>query len=149
MTAIQELQAANQDFVNAMRGMSCLAMEEVWSRDERVVCVHPGYSPLIGWVKVRSAWIRIFQNVKIDDVACQVRACQVAHSVGIVSSQIKMWVSSPFPPKETPVVRRLLWVNIFCRYDGGWRCTLHQARLESDKRIIDFEGGVLLQGASV
>lgn len=47
---------ANTDFYHAFESLDFDAMCAVWAKDASVVCVHPGWPPLVGWVEVRESW---------------------------------------------------------------------------------------------
>ncbi len=50
------LLAANAAFYAAFEALDFDAMRRVWAHDESVVCVHPGWPPLMGWLEVRESW---------------------------------------------------------------------------------------------
>ena len=59
---VEEIRAANQRFYDAFNELSIERMDEVWETSERAMCVHPGWSPIVGWDTIRESWVRIFDN---------------------------------------------------------------------------------------
>ena len=62
---VEEIKAANQLFYDAFSDLDIAGMDRVWENSERAMCVHPGWSPLVGWESVRMSWERIFQNTAL------------------------------------------------------------------------------------
>ena len=62
---VEEIKAANQRFYDAFSDLDIAGMDRVWDNSERAMCVHPGWSPLVGWESVRMSWERIFQNTAL------------------------------------------------------------------------------------
>ena len=73
-----QVDEANRAFYRAFAHGDFDAMEAVWSHGAHVRCVHPGWTILEGWERVRESWARILAgpdghlDITIDDV--QVRA---------------------------------------------------------------------------
>lgn len=57
--------AANQAFYDAFAALDIERMEEVWSRDDVVTCIHPGWATLSGWYLVMESWERIFAGASM------------------------------------------------------------------------------------
>src|ERR1700752_4391017 len=53
---------ANRAFYRAFESLDVAQMERVWLRDQRIVCVHPGWRRLSGWGPIMTSWERIFQS---------------------------------------------------------------------------------------
>ena len=56
---------ANLSFYRAFESLDRATMEDVWSRDMPVMCVHPGWPKLMGWDVVMGSWERIFDNTSM------------------------------------------------------------------------------------
>lgn len=54
--------AANKAFYDVFSTLDIQRMEEVWSREDVVTCIHPGWSALDGWARVMESWERIFEG---------------------------------------------------------------------------------------
>ena len=53
-------QAAEEAFYDAFQRRDLVAMMEVWAKDERVVCIHPGAERLEGRAQVEHSWQQLF-----------------------------------------------------------------------------------------
>ncbi|MBI3651059.1 MAG: nuclear transport factor 2 family protein [Acidobacteria bacterium] len=74
MEITEVLKSANAAFYRAIDSGSLDRMEELWAHEEFVQCVHPGWSLVSGWARVRQSWEQIFaggQKMRISatDVA--------------------------------------------------------------------------------
>src|SRR2546428_14027422 len=58
------IEEANASFYRAFEALDLRAMEDVWSHDDHVQCVHPGWPLLTGWGAVRASWEAIFANTQ-------------------------------------------------------------------------------------
>ena len=63
MSDRESILEANRAFYRAFESLDAGSMGEVWLRDPRIVCIHPGWSRLIGWGPIMTSWERIFENV--------------------------------------------------------------------------------------
>jgi ketosteroid isomerase-like protein len=52
--------AANEAFYVAFEARDLDAMSDLWAHDERVICVHPGWTELRGWAAIASSWAALF-----------------------------------------------------------------------------------------
>ena len=53
---------ANEAFYLAFAMRDLKSMEEIWSRDAPLTCVHPGWRPLMGREEVMESWVTILGN---------------------------------------------------------------------------------------
>jgi ketosteroid isomerase-like protein len=53
---------ANEAFYLAFATRDLRSMQEVWSRDAPLTCVHPGWRPLMGRDEVMESWATILGN---------------------------------------------------------------------------------------
>ena len=61
----EEVLKNNVEFYDAFERLSIDMMDNVWKHDENVICVHPGWELLVGWLAIRESWIMIFQNTEM------------------------------------------------------------------------------------
>lgn len=54
---------ANRAFYEAFESLEIEKMEAMWLRDQRIICIHPGWRKLAGWGPIMTSWERIFKNV--------------------------------------------------------------------------------------
>jgi ketosteroid isomerase-like protein len=81
---IDEVGKVNQDFYRAFESLDIAHMDRVWSHQEYVTCIHPGWTLRVGWPTVRDSWVLIFNNtfsMKFDLTEIQI---QVAGDLGWV-----------------------------------------------------------------
>ena len=116
-----EVGAANRAFYRAFADGDFDAMQAVWSHGAHVRCVHPGWTVLEGWERVRESWARILAGpdgdleISIEDV--QVRAGdEVA------------WVACTERLSNGAFDTVLIATNVFERDgDGPWLLVQHHA----------------------
>jgi len=53
---------ANEAFYLAFATRDLKSMDQIWSRDAAVTCVHPGWRPLYGRDEVMESWVTILGN---------------------------------------------------------------------------------------
>ena len=120
---VEELKAANQRFYDAFADLDIAGMDLVWEDSERAMCVHPGWSPLIGWESVRISWGRIFQNTALMQFQVRYLNVVVQGEFGVVAcvegiTSVVQGTATNFSTFAT---------NIFARYPDGWRMVAHHA----------------------
>ena len=120
---VEELKAANQRFYDAFNELSIERMDEVWENSDRALCVHPGWTPWVGWEPVRESWQRIFDtanlmqfNIRYLNVVAQGDLGYVTCVEGITS--VVQGRATNFSAFAT---------NIFVYTADGWRMTAHHA----------------------
>ena len=120
---VEELKAVNQRFYDAFSDLDISVMDNVWEDSIRVVCVHPGWTPLIGWEAVRMSWDRIFQNANLMQFQVRYLNIFVQGEFGSVTcvegiTSVVAGTASNFSTFAT---------NIFARREDGWRMIAHHA----------------------
>ena len=120
---VEELKAVNQRFYDAFSDLDISVMDNVWEDSIRVVCVHPGWTPLIGWEAVRMSWDRIFQNANLMQFQVRYLNIVVQGEFGSVTcvegiTSVVAGTASNFSTFAT---------NIFARREDGWRMIAHLA----------------------
>ncbi len=106
---------ANEAFYRAFADRDPEAMDEVWARDAAIVCIHPGWPPVVGRDEVMASWRAILTNP--DSPATQPRAAQ-AYLLGEQAFVVCY---------EEIDGQFLIATNIFTREGGRWRLVHHQA----------------------
>ena len=121
----QSILEANAGFYEAFSNLDLEAMGRLWLQVDQVVCVHPGWAPLYGWVAVRESWRRIFDNTeRMAFVLAGARATvgdggSIGH-VDVIENIRGHGVSG-----ETLAAAAAR--NSFCWVDGRWLMTAHLA----------------------
>lgn len=121
----EEAEAA---FYDAVERCDINALADVWSRDENIVCIHPGSSRIEGRRAVLDSFIEMFSEspslgFSISD-ALQTGTDELV--IHLVREAIEL---------DGQVVSIMVATNVYHREDGGWRMLLHHASHEPDLAI--------------
>jgi ketosteroid isomerase-like protein len=76
--------ATNQAFYRAFEKKDIEAMEAVWSKGIGCLCIHPGRDALKGWMAIRDAWERIFQNTSYLEIDMDILTVDVSGDLSYV-----------------------------------------------------------------
>ena len=123
-------QSANEQFYKAFNKRDIEAMKRVWKNDERITCVHPGWSPLNGFEPILNSWAGIFENsgnmeIRISDVR-------------VLASEDLAWVSCTeklFTIAESGVLASQVFAtNLFHLEGDVWKMVMHHASPVPDIR---------------
>jgi len=115
MTDTAAVLFANEAFYAAFTNRDLDAMTDVWSSDERITCLHPGWPPLFGYDEVMESWDRILTNEASPEVTCRDAQAFIRGDVAYVICY------------EALTAGALLATNIFIRDGGRWWMIHHQA----------------------
>jgi SnoaL-like domain len=122
--SLTEILKSNAQFYHAFEGLSIDMMDNLWKHDENVICVHPGWELLIGWLAIRESWNIIFQNtevIKFNITNPKVRLFNNG-GVGIVVCQENIESSDDEQKDRIGVIA----TNIFERCANRWLMIHHQ-----------------------
>jgi uncharacterized protein (TIGR02246 family) len=118
------VRAANLAFYRALEARDLAQMETLWSHEDGVTCVHPGWHRLDGWPEVRRSWENIFANSRAWTVACEdIRVLIEGDLAWVVCVE----VIRPFGIGDDDAAARMQATNIYRRADGQWRMVHHHA----------------------
>jgi ketosteroid isomerase-like protein len=106
---------ANDAFYLAFQTSDADAMERVWARRDNVICLHPGWPPLIGRQMVIQSWRGILGNTDQPPVSVHAAHVELHGDTAIVICY------------ETVAGHTLIATNVFVREDGQWRMVHHQS----------------------
>ena len=106
---------ANEAFYLAFANRDLAAMDEVWSRQHDVACIHPGWQPLSGREEVMESWTGILANDEAPTVSCRGAQAYLAGDAAFVTCF------------EVIGKGALVATNVFCREGGLWKLVHHQA----------------------
>ena len=59
---LKQILKVNETFYNALETGNLELMEEIWVKDSRAKCVHPGWPLLFGWESIKQSWKTIFDT---------------------------------------------------------------------------------------
>jgi|SRR5271165_5536378 len=114
---------ANRRFYAAFESLDVARMEGVWSHDDAVECVHPGWDLLLGWEEVRERWERIFANTQRVRIALSSEWVRVEGDVAWVACTAR--ITTAFAEGfDEDIIQA---TNIFVRRDGQWLLVVHHA----------------------
>ncbi|MFM8411431.1 MAG: nuclear transport factor 2 family protein [Alphaproteobacteria bacterium] len=115
MSEPDEVLAANAAFYRAFAERDPVAMENLWSRSDAVLCVHPGWRALRGRDEVIASWLAILANPDAPAVACREEEVRVLGDLAFVLCIEEL------PGGEMSAT------NVFAREEGAWRLVHHHA----------------------
>jgi hypothetical protein len=122
--SLTEILKNNAKFYHAFEGLSIDMMDDLWKHDENVICVHPGWELLVGWLAIRESWVMIFQNtevIKFNITNPKVRLFD-NNCIGIVVCQENIESSVNGQQGRIGVIA----TNIFERCENRWLLIHHQ-----------------------
>jgi ketosteroid isomerase-like protein len=119
--------AANQAFYTAFAARDAAAMTKVWATHLPVICIHPGWAPLLDRDEMILSWQRIFANPDQPDLrTMKERAFLLGDFALVVCLEVL--------PSAT-----LVATNTFAREDGQWRMVHHQSSALSLQSLEEEE----------
>lgn len=130
----EEAEAA---FYDAIEQADLAALDMVWSRDENIVCVHPGATRIEGRVAVMDSFEQMFSEAPIlgFSIVDTLYTGNESLAIHLVREEIAL---------DGQVVSIMVSTNIYQMEDGGWRMLLHHASPEPDTafndELEDFQG---------
>ena len=117
----EEVLNANRTFYAALHSLDISFMAQVWSHEDWVKCLHPGWDLLVGWEEVRESWEKIFRSTDQMMVSVSRALVHVAGDTAWVSclENITTAFQNDF---STALVEA---TNIFQRRQGRWLMVHH------------------------
>ena len=113
--------AANAAFYQAFESLDPTAMVRVWSRQGALLCVHPGWDPLVGPAHIMASWAAIFRNTGYMEIEFEELTADgdgdVAWLAGV--ERVRQAGDSGQARGEIAVI------NVFRREPSGWRMVAH------------------------
>jgi ketosteroid isomerase-like protein len=129
------LLAANRAFYAAFESLDGDRMADIWLRESRVSCIHPGWGRILGWGAVMKSWEDIFAStfgvtIRISDEAVEIRG-----DVGWVTCKEELETRLYDGVSRATVEA----TNIFQHRDGRWLLIHHHG-----SPLVRPEGGAAL-----
>ena len=98
-------------------------MKKVWSSNENVTCVHPGWNPLNGFEPIMKSWEGIFKNSGNMNIE--------ASDVSVIASEGLAWVSCVEKlytiATHGVLASEVFSTNLFKLDGGNWKMVMHHA----------------------
>jgi uncharacterized protein (TIGR02246 family) len=120
---LDDARAANAAFYAAFERLDPEAMARVWSRQDPLFCVHPGWEPLLGAAPVMASWAAIFRTTSYMEVEFEEVAADGDESTAWVHGVERVRQAGEAGQARGEV----LATNVFRREAGGWRMVAHHA----------------------
>ena len=125
---VEEIRAANQRFYDAFNTLDIGRMEDVWETSERALCVHPGWTPIVGWATIRESWVRIFDNANLMQFSVRYLNVVVQGDFGCVTcvegvTSVVQGRAANFSTFATNIFARQVSEN----GEVGWKMIAHHA----------------------
>jgi len=112
---------ANQAFYEAFGSLDIARMDRIWSHQEYVTCIHPGWTQRIGWPAVRDSWVLIFNNTFSMEFELTDVQIQVAGDIAWVICTENITGRQGDATQESQV----LATNLYELIDGEWKMIHH------------------------
>ena len=125
---VEEIRAANQRFYDAFNTLDIGRMEDVWETSDRALCVHPGWTPIVGWPTIRESWERIFDNANLMQFSVRYLNVVVQGDFGCVTcvegvTSVVQGRAANFSTFATNIFARQVSEN----GEVGWKMIAHHA----------------------
>lgn len=121
MTTVQDVLDTNQAFYQAFERLDAEAMGLLWSKDPKVICIHPGRNALQGWDQILFSWDQIFRNTNQLEVAADIILTEMQGNIAyiiLVENLVQV-----IPERRMEV--QTMVTNIF-EYDGSNWYLIHR-----------------------
>ena len=123
---------ANEVFYRAFADRDLAAMDDLWSQNVQVSCIHPGWGSLRGREEVMESWTAIIENPDSPAILCRGGEASVYGETAIVICYEQF--GNDF----------LIATNVFIREGHFWKMVHHQAGPTSATPPEDEGGGELV-----
>ena len=118
---IEEVTRINVEFYEAFESLDNVRMDRLWSQQEYVTCIHPGWNLRVGWPAVRDSWVLIFNNTFSMKFALTEIQVQVAGDMAWVICTENITSRQGEMNQESQV----LATNLYERVEQGWKIIHH------------------------
>ncbi|MGH7908907.1 MAG: YybH family protein [Thermodesulfobacteriota bacterium] len=119
----EEVLKVNEMFYKALGTRNLELMDQVWVKDSRAGCVHPGWIMLSGWQAIRQSWENAFDPNDQVDIRLYNMTVEIKGDIAwLTCMQQLIYIN-----RDPIGINMSQSTNIFERYDSGWRMILHHA----------------------
>ncbi|MGH3386492.1 MAG: nuclear transport factor 2 family protein [Nocardioidaceae bacterium] len=127
MTAAEQVQAANAGFYSAFEAGDLDAMQDLWVPDGHAVCIHPGWSPVVGAAAVRRSWAVVMANTPYIQFILTDVETTVVGDVASVTCTENVLAAAEGQTEPGFSGGKAVTTNVFLRRPEGWRLWIHHA----------------------
>lgn len=122
---------AETAFYDAIERADMALLDAVWSKEDNIVCVHPGAMRIEGRAAVMESFEQMFSQAPILDfsIVDTLYTGNDSLAVHLVREEIAL---------DGQVVSIMVSTNIYQKEQGSWRMLLHHASPEPDS-VLDEE----------
>lgn len=113
----------NRAFYEAFEALDLEAMQAVWSVDETVSCIHPGWEPVEGRAAVMESWANIFRGTE----AIQFTLRDIKVFVSATTAWVVLIEEIQARHRDRTLVASAQATNVFVREVSGWRLVHHHS----------------------
>ncbi|MCF7980566.1 MAG: nuclear transport factor 2 family protein [Pseudomonadales bacterium] len=114
--------AANDRFYLALSQADSALMSHLWSHDDDVYCIHPGWDRLEGWEAIFQSWQAIFNH----QGPCPIAASAVKVNVCGEVAWVNCFENIALPEADHRMIRTMC-TNVFQYIDGDWKLVIHHS----------------------
>jgi len=119
----EEVMKINETFYKALGTRNLELMDQVWVKDSRAGCVHPGWIMISGWQAIRQSWENVFDpndqvDIRLSNITVEIKG-EVAW---VTCIQQLIYIN-----RDPIGINMSQSTNIFERHDSGWLMILHHA----------------------
>jgi ketosteroid isomerase-like protein len=107
---------ANEAFYRAFNQKNMGLMDRVWSADDAITCIHPGWNVLRGREAVLESWRAILENPR------QPRIVAGGATIDWAGPDVAIVIC-----RELVAGSPLAATNVFVREDGAWKLLHHHS----------------------
>lgn len=125
--------AVNAAFYEAFESRDLDAMSDVWEHSDRVACVHPGWSILMGWGAVSASWFALFDGPQ--------RLQFIVTDERVTVAGDTAWVTCSENLIDAGATQAVAATNVFTRDADGWRLVLHHGSPVVHRATNGSDGG--------
>lgn len=119
----EEVMKVNETFYKALGTRNLELMDQVWVKDSRAGCVHPGWIMISGWQAIRQSWENVFDPNDQVDIRLSSITVEIKGEVAWVTCiQQLIYIN-----RDPIGINMSQSTNIFERHDSGWLMILHHA----------------------
>jgi len=119
----EEVLKVNEMFYKALGTRNLELMDQVWVKDSRAGCAHPGWIMLSGWQAIRQSWENVFDPNDQVDIRLSSITVEIKGEVAWVTCiQQLIYIN-----RDPIGINMSQSTNIFERHDSGWLMILHHA----------------------
>ncbi|HLH76739.1 MAG TPA: nuclear transport factor 2 family protein [Candidatus Binataceae bacterium] len=121
MAHADSVRQVNAAFYRAFESLELAQMEAIWHRAPHIICIHPGWRPLLGWGPIMNSWEGIFASA--FEVKVEVTEVQLTLDGGLAV----IVVEETLTQRDYDGVSRatVLATNVFQLVGAQWKLILH------------------------